>query len=280
MKCLVTGHQGFIGRRLLAELNSRGYEAAGLETEDGAFIDLLDADAVEARMLELRPQVIYHLGGVSGPMLLQDRPDLVLRINGEGTLTMLRAAARAAVGRFVFASSVAAFARGSAAGPATAYGISKRAGEALVSIGSRAYPFEVTSVRIGSVFGSGRQTSNPIHEMVNSALSKGVVPYRDGTLEPSIEVRDCVRQLAGLADASSLGATYDAVSYTPEGEAVAACIAELAGARTAFQGQEAVQQYEIEFDGAPLVEDSGAGSAMTLRSALADLVDGFSHEST
>lgn len=273
MKCLITGHLGFIGRRLLAELNGRGHEASGLETEGGELIDLLDAAAVEARVRKLRPKVIYHLGGVSGSTVLADRPDLVLRINGEGTLTMLRSASRAGVGRFVFASSIAAFARGSAAGPGIVYGMSKRLGEMLVSGDTSA--FERTSVRIGSVFGSGRQTYSEFHEMAKSALREGTFPYWNTVFQPSIEVGDCARQLAGLADSASLATTYDAVSDTPDGETVAACIAELTGARALLQGQRAAPQYEIGFDGAPLVEDSGAGPAMTLRAALADLVEAF-----
>lgn len=272
MNCLVTGHQGYVGSRLVAELEKLGHHVAGLETEQGEQIDLLDPEAVEARMLEARPQVVFHLGGISGPMLLTDSPRLVLRINGEGTLGMLLAASRAGARRFVYASSIAAFARGPGIGPDSVYGISKRLGEMLAGMGWDRLSLEVTSVRIGSVFGSGRQTANPIHRMVDQALAEGSVPYGSADLEPCIEVRDCVRQLAGLARAAPLRSAYDAVAYAPGGEEVARCIADLTGARPIFQESGQTQRYEISFDAGPLIEDSGSGSPMPLQQALADLV--------
>ncbi|SKA34256.1 NAD-dependent epimerase/dehydratase family protein [Consotaella salsifontis] len=277
-KILVTGHQGFVGTRLARELLRHGHLVGGLETPLGEPIDLVDADAVDACVMALTPQVVIHLGGVSGPMLLNDRPDLVLRINGEGTQNVLSAAARHGVQRVIYASSVAAFAvpSGGDRAPETVYGVTKRLGEMLTRLAGRTAGLETCSVRIGSVFGAGRETANPMHEMVEAALDRGVVPYGGATLEPCIEVRDCAAMLAGLATAASLRPSYDAVLYTPTEREVAGLIAEITGAAVEWTGKGApTQMFSRSFDAQSLIADAGVGEVIPLRDALADLVRFF-----
>lgn len=275
MRVLVTGHTGFVGMRACAALRDRGCTVSGLETADGGAVDLLDARAVRDVFERVRPHRILHLGGVSGPMLLADRPDLVLRINGEGTLTVLAAAAAVSAQRVVFASSVAAHAGLSETDrdPLSLYGATKRLGEMLARLADRAGGIAVPIVRIGSVFGPGRQTENPIHSMVRSAICEGVVRHGSVAMEPFIHVRDCAALLAGAVMTASTEPAYDAVAYTAIDSEVADLVARETGARTeAVLCAETPPFYDRRFNAAPLLEAAGLAGFMPLESAIAELV--------
>lgn len=60
MKVLVTGEQGFVGRYLVKHLKDSGDDVVGFGAHD-----IRDREKVEEIVLRLRPEVIYHLAGVS-----------------------------------------------------------------------------------------------------------------------------------------------------------------------------------------------------------------------
>lgn len=280
---LVTGHSGFVGRRAVAALADAGHNVHGLETEAGAPIDLMDADAVHAAFARIRPERVLHLGAISGPMLLADRPDLVLRINGEGTATVLAAARANGASRVVFASSVAAHAGPSAddPDPSTLYGATKRFGEMLARLAAREGNLDVPIVRIGSVFGSGRQTDNPIHAMVIMALRDKVVRYAGHPMEPFIEVGDCAAALAGITSAGRTRPAYDAIAYRSTESEVAALVARATGARLErIERAEGQAVYSRPFDASGLLEDASMPGFLPLEQAIANLVAAIRHDTS
>ncbi|SHK02224.1 NAD dependent epimerase/dehydratase family protein [Aureimonas altamirensis DSM 21988] len=269
MHCLVTGHKGFLGRRLSAALIDFGHSVTGLDTPAGQPIDLRDAPAITDCIMAARPEVIFHLGGVSGPMLLNDAPGQVLAINGHGTLNVIEAAGRAGVRRLIFASSVAAHQRVGGR-PGSLYAVSKTLGEQLVAWAGST--METTSIRIGSVFGPGRATANPLHQMIAEGLATGVVPYPAGNMEPSIEVGDCARLFAGLADAARMAPHYDAVRYCVSYRAAAETISAAVGAQAHPTALEESFLYDTTFDVEPLARDSGSGPPPSFSDAIGQLV--------
>ena len=116
---LVTGADGFIGRRMLSELRARGYRTIGLSrvpsTAAGStFADQADwivADIASDQAIELPAGIdaIIHLAGKAHALaeVVQDDAEYS-RINTGGTRRMLESARRAGVRAFVFFSTVKA----------------------------------------------------------------------------------------------------------------------------------------------------------------------------
>jgi len=231
VKVLLTGSSGFIGQRLRRELASLGHEVHGLEGSDARSqeVDIRDAERVAAAIAWFSPDVVYHLAAVSGPMVAPTNPRLVAEVNCVGTINVLEAARNAGARRVIYASSISGFDGGSSADPQplTVYGASKRFCEMLIRQYREAQVFEATSVRIGSVYGSGRKSADVLDRMVNDARSTSRIKYREGCTVPLIHVQDCAGYLAGLGSATSLAESYDLVTQTLEESELAAIVAEV-----------------------------------------------------
>lgn len=152
-RVLVTGGAGFIGSHLVDALAARGDEVVVVDNlsvgsranlahhGEGApgrvrleVVDVLDKPGLAALMRGV--DTVFHLATQCVRVSLSD-PELVHRVNTDGTLNALVGAAAAGVRRFVYVSSSEAF--GSAQtvpmdedhpfAPTTIYGASKLAGE-------------------------------------------------------------------------------------------------------------------------------------------------------
>src|SRR6266540_2454195 len=114
-RILVTGASGFLGSAVIPRLLARGEEVVGLDPAApvNPSIRHIEDDLSEpARLRELlaeeRISHVVHAGGVSGPMVMTDRPDRIMAINVGGSLHLLLAALDAGVKTFIYCSSVSA----------------------------------------------------------------------------------------------------------------------------------------------------------------------------
>lgn len=240
MRAMVTGDTGFIGHVLKNRLHETGWDVCGLRSR-GKDVDLRDAVGVENAIREGAPEVLFHLAGVSGPMLMREDPASVLSINGVGTWNVISAAARFGVSRIIYGGSVSAYASEEGREPVadSFYGVTKRIGELLVAHLRRETGVETTSVRIGSVYGPGRTTFNPIHEMVRQAKHDGIVRFNKHERDPIIWIDDCAQLLARLAALPELKPSYDAVTEVLSHEEAARVVADALGVPVqSFDGDE------------------------------------------
>ena len=115
---MVTGATGFIGGRLVRRLvqeerasvralvrnvdKADGLVSIGVEVEQG---DVNDPDAIRRAMKGC--EIVFHCAAVVHNF--QATPDLLRRVNVEGTRNMLAAASAAGVGRFVHLSSIGVY---------------------------------------------------------------------------------------------------------------------------------------------------------------------------
>jgi FlaA1/EpsC-like NDP-sugar epimerase len=160
---LITGAGGSIGSEIARQVSELGpaalvlldhdethlYEvAAGL---DGLVIEVLgdirDRAVVDQTFDRYRPQVVFHAAAHKHVPLLEDHPCEAVTTNVIGTRTVVTAARRAGVERFVFIST------DKAVRPINIMGASKRLGEQIMlSEAPPEAPF--CAVRFGNVLGS------------------------------------------------------------------------------------------------------------------------------
>jgi dihydroflavonol-4-reductase len=174
MKILVTGGSGFIGSRLALEARRDGHElvvagqlnteaerarlreleAAGVKLEQGPL-----QDAAYARRIADGCQVVIHLAAAQHEANVPEQ--YFIDVNVGGTRTLLEAAKRASVGRFVYGSTIGVY--GESTGetldersppkPMNMYGRSKLAAEGVVKEFASALPASI--VRISETYGPG-----------------------------------------------------------------------------------------------------------------------------
>lgn len=231
MRGFVTGADGFIGAALCDELESRGWEAIGLTAEDGGLIDLRDGESVVRKIVDVAPDVIFHLGAVSGPMVAPDDPALVAQVNCVGTVHVLEGARAAGVPRFIYASSLSALDGGNPddAFPLTVYGATKRFGELVTGIFGREEGKVAVSARIGGVYGPGRRTIDTFDQMLLDARSGGQISYAPGAVAPMIAVEDVAASLYELAVMDKPPAVCDLVTQTVSERTMAEIVADAVG---------------------------------------------------
>ena len=103
MRALVTGAAGFVGRHLVAHLRSEGDEVTETDRQTG--LDILDPAGLSALFAESRPEVVFHLAGQADVGGSWTSPVETFRVNAEGTLNVLLAAAEHGVDRVLAVAS-------------------------------------------------------------------------------------------------------------------------------------------------------------------------------
>lgn len=140
MRALVTGARGFVGGHLVEHLVAAGDEVVTTDRTDGG-PDICDGPGIAATVREATPDVVYHLAGQADVAASWRDPAGTLRINAEGTLHVLAAAAEAGVDRVVVVSSAEVYGvvppeampitEGHPLSPASPYAASKAAAEMI-----------------------------------------------------------------------------------------------------------------------------------------------------
>ena len=186
---LITGANGFIGRRLSESLTSEGADVVGLTrgphqipvagVRTAMTTDLLDRDSLRLALREV--ETVIHLAARvhARPEGKQDPFSECRRLNVEGTLAVLEESVAAGVKRFVFISSVKAVADVSEKmldettppRPHDAYGETKLEAERLVRVVARQEGIHAPVLRLPLVYGPGIK-SNMLR--LFSAVNRGL----------------------------------------------------------------------------------------------------------
>jgi UDP-glucose 4-epimerase len=228
-RVLVTGGAGFIGSHLVDALAARGDRvivvdnlsvgsAANLAQHDGNervelhVADVLDPAAVAPLVDGV--DTVFHLATQCVRVSLFD-PELVHRVNTEGTLRMLMAAAAARVRRFVYVSSSEAYGTARLAPmaedhpcePTTIYGASKLAGEHYTMAFHRTHGLDAIVVRPFNTYGPRAHFEGAYGELIPKFVVRALnglrpIVFGDGNQTRDFtHVRDTVRGILLAADA-------------------------------------------------------------------------------
>ncbi|MGH2786595.1 MAG: SDR family NAD(P)-dependent oxidoreductase [Actinomycetota bacterium] len=204
----VTGGSGLVGKAVVNHLVAAGQEVRALARSEAARTsleelgaktvpgDILDEASVRAAMTGCG--VAYHIAGLNAFCLRDPAP--LFRVNVEGSLNVVRAAAAAGVGRLLYTSSAATLGErkgtvGSEASPhrgsfLSEYERSKFEAERVVLIEGRARDLDVVCVNPSSVQGPGR-TGGTAKILV--AFLNGKLKYFVKTNISLVDIDDCAR---------------------------------------------------------------------------------------
>jgi UDP-glucose 4-epimerase len=265
---LITGVEGFLGRKLAHLLHSQGTPVVGLDVVEPAAErpwpvitgDVTDLALVERIFAEYDVQGVIHAGGISGPHICNNLPARVFDVNVLGTLNLFETARlRKIPGRIVFLSSSSTYGEAAEAAsrvtpvveglPLLAsepYGCSKVCCEAM----ARSYAHQgvdVVSLRISIVYGAGRTAYCGITAMLKAALAGEPIVLDRGCDVPLpwVYIDDVVEAIRAALEAprDRIGET-DTLAYNVTGPGyptfreIAEIIRDLVPGTTVHEGDE------------------------------------------
>jgi UDP-glucose 4-epimerase len=181
--CLVTGAGGFIGRVLCQRLEDMGMRVYRLSrTAAGPDTIAVDLGRDSVRLGDVRPDAVFHLA--ARVHIVDDGQEAEAehtRVTVEGTRDLLRAAAGAGAGVFVFFSTCAVMPEGSSSAmdetttpqPTTPYGRAKLHAEELVLDMNGKGGMRTVCIRLPMVYGPGHK--GHLARMIR-AIERGVFP--------------------------------------------------------------------------------------------------------
>jgi len=184
MRVLVTGGAGFIGSHLCRRLLADGHAVSVVDNESNGRRENLPADVWFAKADVIRPDevepafargldAVCHIAGQVSIIRSFSDPVADLRTNVEGTVNVLKLCLKHKVPRLIYASSMTLYGDSKKVPmletepcrPDSYYGITKYAAERYVhSTAERPdldFDFNVTSLRMYSVYGPGQSYNNP-----------------------------------------------------------------------------------------------------------------------
>ncbi|MGH8613525.1 MAG: NAD-dependent epimerase/dehydratase family protein, partial [Gammaproteobacteria bacterium] len=149
-----------------------------------AAVDVRDYARLRKGLAKFKPHLIFHLAGMHFIPDCEKDPALTLRVNVEGTLNLLRAAATSGQAKaLVFASSAAVYAPDDAfhseadiPRPCEIYGLSKLMAEQLIRMMAPPANLSYVIARIFNPYGPGKATPYLISRIASQVrASSGVV---------------------------------------------------------------------------------------------------------
>lgn len=221
MKVAVTGGSGVVGGAVVRHLIDAGHDVSALARSSVAIEnvartgavpvegDVLDAASLMSFVRDA--EIVYHVAGVND-MCLQD-PELMWRVNVEGTRAVMTACRSAGVRRLVHTSSAVTVGepKGVVADENTAhrgfflseYERSKHAAERVLL--NEANGLDVVSVNPSSVQGPGRATGTG---RIFLAAASGRLPLLFDTHISLVDIDDCARGHLLAAERGATGERY------------------------------------------------------------------------
>lgn len=229
LKALITGSEGFVGRYLRAELAAAGYEVTGIDLFDGdgvIRVDLLDPEATEKALEQVKPDVIFHLAGQPDVGKSWKIPQKTFAINVlaainlmEGMRKICPEAPMVIVGSADEYGSLkeagASVSEETPMNPMNPYAISKDAQEKLGKAYAKAYGLKICMTRSFNHGGAGQRTGFMIPD-----FASGIVKVERGEAEAVsvgnlaskrdfTHVKDIVRAYRLIAEKGRPGEVYN-----------------------------------------------------------------------
>ncbi len=306
MKALITGGSGFVGKYLRDELEKLGWTVyiTGLETEgtdeipeNFCHLNILEQDAIEKLLRQLRPDAIFHLAAQSSVALSWKNPALTVDVNVKGAVNLLEAIRQ--VGepwpRTILVGSGEEYGHilpqetpvteENLLRPGNLYAATKAAQNLIGKIYAQAYGLPVILVRAFNHIGPGQ-----LPGFVAADFCKQIAEAEAGLREPVMrvgnltarrdftDVRDVVRAYRLLAEKGRPGETYNVGSgHAVEIRELLRCLLSLSAGDIQAEVDPAkfrpVDVPVLEADIRKLQTDTGWGLEFSLEETLEDTLN-------
>lgn len=232
MKVLIIGAGGFVGGYLINELSANGYEVHATHLPQETIqpecfqhvLDVLDKEAVRNLIVELNPDIIYHLAAQSSVAVSWKKPQLTAEINIIGSINVMEALPDNTKLILIGSGEEYGFIRPNACpiketenlNPANIYAVSKVCAGMIGKIYHRAYNKNIITVRAFNHSGAGQSET-----FVISDFCKQIAEIEKGLKVPEIctgnlsakrdftDVRDIVKAYRLLGEKGVSGKTYN-----------------------------------------------------------------------
>jgi len=189
MKILVTGHKGYIGRKLFSELSKKDNAIiTGIDLKDGKDI-LLDLPNEDY-------DFVFHLAAFPRVGYSYDNPSFTFKNNCYATSVLLEWAKNHKVKRFIFSSSSAIYGDGD--GPISPYGLQKLISEKECKFYSEVYGLDTVSLRYYNVYSEDQEYGGSYSTVISSWIhmiksKQDIKIYGDGNqIRDFIHVNDII----------------------------------------------------------------------------------------
>ncbi len=208
MRFLITGGAGFIGSHLADDLLAKGHQVVILDNFDNYYArsikesnlhqalayntcklvegDIRDSILLQQILLEHDVELIIHLAAKAGVRSSIECPEEYCDVNIKGTLTILEAMRAAKVSKLIFASSSSVYGNSSHVPfredhlidcPISPYASTKRAGELLCHAYCHLYGFNISCLRLFTVYGPRQRPDLAIHKFIKYIDHGKAIPY-------------------------------------------------------------------------------------------------------
>ena len=253
MKILVTGGLGFIGHRVVSQLESQGHQVVIVDNETTYSIipvqeldhvmnyrrqqiqtqsifryDVQDAEGMNWVFTHYRPELVIHLASFPRQKVLNRNPQLGSQTMSEGLLNLLELSVRHSVRKFVYVSSSMVYGNfkdtyfdgvdeSHVCDPMGQYAIMKLTGELLVRDYYRRTNMSYTIVRPSAVYGPGDVEDRVVSKFLLTAIRGGQIQVNGETESLDFTYVDDVA--TGIATASVLSITDNKTYNLSRGQA-------------------------------------------------------------
>ena len=209
---LITGSSGLVGAPLVTKLLNKSNLIIGLdpiinsesqEKYKHISIPFRSVDDFASILKKYDITKIIHTGGISGPMLANEKPSLIIENNIFFTMNLIEAARICKkINRFIFCSSISAYGELSESNtmedyrfaPENLYGATKASCDLLLKKYFENYEMDIISLRLSTIYGYRRSTSCFINDIINSGIknNKITLPFKSDFCWPYVYVDDAV----------------------------------------------------------------------------------------
>lgn len=184
-RILVTGSEGFIGRKLVESLQNSSYEVFGIDSKAGAKTTHqmdITSSLLKGFLKEIQPTVIVHLAAQIDVRKSFQDPLHDLKVNAEGTLGLLLASIGENLKHFLYIHSGGAIydsnsqlplTEQSPLNPQSPYGLTKQIGEGYVRVLCENSQVDWTSLALSNCFGPVRDHGRGVIYEFWKRLSEG-----------------------------------------------------------------------------------------------------------
>jgi UDP-glucuronate 4-epimerase len=310
---LVTGAAGFIGSHAAEALLDEGFKVVAVDNfcdfyarswkelnvqsvaarGGGRFsleeMDICDGAKIDALVEKCRPSAILHIAGMAGVRPSIEQPAYYAKVNIEGTIQVLQAAARHKVDKFLFASSSSVYGNrkeipfhedADVGSPISPYAATKRAGELICHTYWHLYRLPCFCFRFFTVYGPRLRPDLAIHKFTRLITSGKPIPFfGDGkTARDYTYVGDICDGLLKALQKCDRYRIYNLGNHKPVSLNEMVSALEKAIGRPAVLDRQPMQPGDVEITCADITraaEDFGYRPRMALADGLNRFVDWF-----